>query len=60
MILEIVAALASFGLGAGIYLFLANSEYYEWSRRTKRFEDWRKKEKFKDLKHDKVTGRILD
>lgn len=47
-------------LGLGLYFFLAKSEDLEWNHRTKRFEDWRKKPEYKNLKFDKVTGKIIN
>lgn len=55
--MEILAILVGAGLGIVLYLFLANSEYYEWSRKTKRFEDIRKKKEFASIELDKVTFR---
>ena len=51
----ILAILVGAGLGIGLYLFLANSEYYEWSRKTKKFENIRKKKEFTSIELDKVT-----
>ena len=55
--MEILAILAGAGLGIGLYMLLANSEYYEWSRKTKRFEDVRKKPEYTSIEIDKVTMR---
>lgn len=47
-----IEILAGIGLSLALYYFLAKSEDLEWSRKNKRFEDWRKNPEFKDLKWD--------